>query len=311
MNPLLVAYIQHLYDRKATLRDARYAVLGVQMRYRALRGHLRVAWDSVASWQLGQRVAHRVPMPEAVMEAVFAVCLVMGFVADPVRARWWIPLAVVLRAAFFGLLRPIEAWALASHGVALPSARVAKLGPRLGALMVEKPKNRRAMGVRQFASVRDVVCLDWLQWLVRELPPGVRLFPGAMEAMRGLFQEALELLGLQGLGFGLGSFRAGGATALFAADVAVDRIRFQGRWAGARSLECYLQEAVCALVVANLEPAAAGLEAMIQLGEGLRSPPAAMWTQFFSRRAQLSALLRERLRVLEVEKARLSVLGGV
>ena len=70
------------------------------------------------------------------------------------------------------------------------------------------------------------------------------------------------------------SFRAGGATALFVADVEISKIKVLGRWKALATLDYYLQEASAALVKADLGPSVTlQLKELLLCGRFLRRPP--------------------------------------
>ena len=85
----------------------------------------------------------------------------------------------------------------------------------------------------------------------QHLPPDTPLFPHAgSKAARARKLAAYLAALLQGLGleygqangYTFGSFRAGGATALFQRTDDLSAVRWRGRWDSLRSLEHYLQE---------------------------------------------------------------------
>ena len=286
-------YVQLVHDSpKGTIRRAKYGILGVQQKYPHLKGHLQGAWELITAWQLTEPAKHRLPMPEELMEALFSLAVIMGVCADSPRANLWLPLAVLLRAGFYGLLRPGEIYALQRAGVALPGQRVRKCGRR-GVLTILEPKNRRFAGIYQFAVVDDDTTLAWLNWLCEGLPRSAKLFPLASERFRWGLRFLLDLMGLGHLGFVPASLRTGGATARFFLDQNVGALRFQGRWRSDRGLENYLQEAVVALVWADVEPAGPLIEKLLEIGEAFRGPPAQSWSHYFDRAAQYRQLLKE------------------
>ena len=69
-NKFLISYIQRAYDSHKPISHATHAILAVQHRRRSLKGQLRRAWDSVASWRQEVKVQSRLPMPRPVFEAV-------------------------------------------------------------------------------------------------------------------------------------------------------------------------------------------------------------------------------------------------
>jgi hypothetical protein len=299
-NEWLIRYVQAVHDSPlGTLKDARYGILGVQHVHRGMRGKLRAAWDSISSWQLGTSGKHRVPIPEDVLEALSNLAFLMGLIYDVAQAQYWLPLGILLRAGFYGMMRPGELYALTSDGVAHASGRVRKT--RHGAILtIRDPKNRRAMGRQQFCLIDDELTCRWLAWVTEDLPSGVKIFPGTGQKARSLLAHLLDLLQLGRVGFSLGSLRAGGATARYVADRNIPALRFQGRWRGDRSLEPYLQEAMCEMVAAELGPSEDLVDGLRRLTPTLATPPHQPWFEYFTRRRQLTALLRHRTQMAEL-----------
>ena len=47
----LVDFIQSVYEAKGSFLRAKYSVLATQTVFRSLKGQLRLAWDSIESWE--------------------------------------------------------------------------------------------------------------------------------------------------------------------------------------------------------------------------------------------------------------------
>ena len=110
---------------------------------------------------------------------------------------------------------------------------------------------------------------------------GARVFPSTPDRTRETFAELMRMVGLEECAFTLGSFRPGGATSRFIGPKNVPAIQIAGRWAYLGSLECYLQEAVCALVAAQTSDLAP-VVALQAFSAELSRPPLAPWESFFS-----------------------------
>ena len=112
INQVLVNFIQHVYDLKLAQWWALHALLWVQTEFRWLKGHLRSAWDSIASWRLLSPVRSRTPLPEPVLKAyvLFAVMAALKLETSS-RDLWW-RFAVLVQFGFHGLFRPAELLAL-------------------------------------------------------------------------------------------------------------------------------------------------------------------------------------------------------
>ena len=286
MNSMLSGYVQFLFDENYGVSAGRHAVLAVQTRFRHLRGRLNVAWDSVKSWELKAPVKLRTPLPELVLDAMFAFAMLMGFSATGRACREWVSFGVGLLACFDGLLRPGE-WALLSaRKVLLPSSRLQRL-VRRGLLTISNGKNRRVFGRIQIAMLDQPRTLRWLSWLTAGMDPHARLLPGGTAAFRRLFKLAVEGLGLQSLRLTPASLRAGGATARFARGTDLGHLKWWGRWASLATLEHYVQESAATMVMMTLPSDTLDrLESIVTAANVFDQPPSQPWAHFFSRASQ-------------------------
>ncbi len=153
-------------------------------------------------------------------------------------------------------------------------------------------KNRRVFGRIQIAVLGDKSCLDWLTWLIRRLPAGLRSMPGGTAKLRKLFARTIDVLGLEGLGLTPASLRAGGATHKIAVEeLEVGQIKCSGHWASLNTLEHHLQEAGAVLTVMKIsEETLARLERIAELGTKFSQPPTQPWWLYLSRGRQLQPL---------------------
>jgi hypothetical protein len=247
MNRILVPYLQHAYDVGLAYWMAPHTVLFVQTEWRGLKGHLRLSWDSVATWRLTQPVRSRVPLRVEVMIALCYVGLVKALVLDPARSPLWLAFASLLRLGFFGLFRPKELFNLRGENLMVPRPGT---HARLQCVVasISDPKNRAVMGRVQVRLVRDPVAVQWAAWYAAGVPDEGLLWPFGPAAFARALRDSLRFLGLENFGWTAGSLRAGGATALLEAGTAVSNIRFAGGWSNDRTLSAYLQEAESAAV---------------------------------------------------------------
>ena len=81
-------------------------------------------------------------MPEELVAAAWTLALLLGLLLDRRRSKYWIPMAILLRATYFGALRPGEAYALTCRGIALPSDKIRRF-KGCGVLRIERPKNQQ------------------------------------------------------------------------------------------------------------------------------------------------------------------------
>jgi len=278
MSELLIAFLQDLFDLKCAPWLGTHAVLFVQTRWRHLKGKLRGAWDSVAAWNLQRPVCSRTPFPVLLLVAVARFSVYAAVALEPWKADLWWPFGVALQAAFFGLLRPGELYRLRRRDVRLPGLRSLLAAP-VAVFTIREPKNRRFAGRLQVRAVRAPEVVEWLGWLLEDLPPDGLVWPHGPRAFGLCLEQALRFFGLSGLRLTPASLRAGGATFLFESGVSISNIRFAGSWSSERVLSHYLQEAEGAAAVLDVGPAAARrVEEFLSSFVFAARPPAVRWS---------------------------------
>ena len=290
-NKFLIAYIQDCYDKKLPMYYGVHAILCIQHRRRALKGHLRQAWDSIESWKQEVKTQSRIPMPRPVVEAVIGKAL-MGasffhYSGNEDAAALLYSWSVLVWLMYDGLLRPGEGYALRRGDVHLRSS-----GGRqewaVTLLCIRNPKNARAFGYRQFVIIDGVRLGRWATWLLTGVPRECRVFTGSRRLFNIIFHQILESLGLGTIGFTPASLRAGGATSLFLRTRNIAIVRFTGRWRSDLTLTHYLQEAVSAFILASMPEDLA--KRLCRYGDLLytifRQPPREPWFRVFSREKQ-------------------------
>ena len=178
-NALLVGLLQEAYKRDISSNLARHAVLAMQYRHRRLNGELLTE--------------PRHPMPVLILTALTTLARLYGFNSTGDVARHWWCLASCAEVAYSAMIRPGEAFALSQRLVALPLDQLTGLSGQIAVLVVEKAKNKRALGHRRFTVLRHPGAVAWLQHLMREAEPSMKLRP--MGPAR--FRRASALPGLQ------------------------------------------------------------------------------------------------------------------
>ena len=279
VNQLLSDFVNEMFVAKVALWRVKHAVLAVQTHWFNLRYNIPRAWDAIRSWQLSITKSNRTPCPLLVVKAIFGVGLSWGL-EDSGLAHFIIPLIILIRVGFWCLLRPGEMLQLTVGDILFHND--------VAVITIRQPKNRRYFGRSQFAVLRDVPSVLWLKWLCKDLPPSVRLFPSNANVFRKFFKLLLEKLGASGLGISPAGLRPGGCTHYFLDGVAVATLRFLGRWASDSSLNCYIQEAMSVLVLAQMGPELRGHSVAIvdQSKFAWLSPPSTSWLHTFNRRSQ-------------------------
>ena len=226
---VLERFIQHLYDDDRPMYLAKHTILAMQYYHRSLKGRLRVAWDSIESWGYEQDATNRPPMTVLILFAFVALCRLRGMQAlrqgDNVRFRQLFIISILAEASFFGLLRPGEMFALCKVLIYMPSSSTSC---QWAVAAVERPKAWRAMGKRQFATLRSRNLVAWLAWLIPHFSNRMLFWSWSPVVFRNMMTEIMCELGLQKWHFTPGSFRAGGATHWAQLGIDVGRLRFWG-----------------------------------------------------------------------------------
>ena len=122
----------------------------------------------------------------------------------------WLTLGCLLAVGFYGMLRPGELAALTPELVRGPSG--APHEEPWAIVAIRRPKNKRAMGRVQFATIRDEATTRWLAWITAEHRPLDPLWPRGYRNLAVRFKQLVDTLGLKPLNLTLASLRAGGCT---------------------------------------------------------------------------------------------------
>ena len=282
---VLCEFISMLYSQGEKIWKARLTVLSVQTAHRHLRGNLPRAWDSIKSWQLKNPLNSRVPMTIDICRAFFGMSLALGLMA-PEQASLYLCFSVLSRVAFHCMLRPVELLRLTAGDVRLPHS---DYEPESAVLCLQDPKNKASLGRYQYVMVHDPGLIAWLAWLIACMPSHLTLWPSSRSKFAKLFFDLSSRLLVDHLGLTLGSFRAGGTTFLHLSGVAINILKFRGRWKTDSSMEVYIQEAMARLTLSRLPDTTLNTISSLARGSDLQwqSPPSQPWTAFFDRSQQV------------------------
>ena len=253
MSDALIAFVQHTFDVQGPFWVALHGVLGVQNRWRHLRGKLKPVWDSLMSWKMVRTARSRVPARLEVVQGICFAAAVFAFSTVSSKARVWWNFIVAVRLAFFGLLRPKELFGLRRSEVVLPGPGTFR-NLDLVVLKIASPKNKLHVGRVQVRLIKDSATVQWAIWFLMNRPKSEPVWSYSAGLFRSCLVRALRFCHLDGIGISASSFRAGGATRLLEAGQPVSAIRFAGGWASERSLTSYLQEAEAAASLLELDP---------------------------------------------------------
>ena len=285
---MLVIYIQWCFDSGINFWVPKHAVLAVRNFAPHLRPFLHRPWDALKSWRAQLALSNRLPLPFSVLQAMFGYMIDHGLQFKG-SANRWISAAVLFRVAYVALLRPGEMSPLKAKDVKIVSE------PRadpVAIIAVANPKNKNAMGRAQFVCIRDLSVVAWLSWLVTDLSPECKLFPGSHTDLGKIWSATLDDLGLGSIGFTLGSLRPGGSTWYYILGREIAYIKLLGRWASETSMTCYIQEAMASFVWTKVDSSSESLlQQLISASEfAWDSPPSVPWPKLFSRNKQLRLL---------------------
>ena len=288
MNKALVQFIQFCYDNNSSIALGTHAILSIQHRFPRLKGQLRMAWDSVASWRLISPSKSRLPLPRIVLNALVTVMFSLGETVPfgPKRLQFWVA-GILIWLGFECLLRPVEIYSLLVSDVKVDDFSDLIL------VRVRNPKNKRAMGNCQFTMIRHESLAHWLRWLMARVPTHVKILEGGRPVLLRIFQQALALLHLSDIGFVLASLRAGGATDHFQTHENLGRLQYAGRWRSAASMEHYIQEAMSAYISLSLSSVSRDcIDQACGAFEALARPPSTPWECLGLRRRSAKSLPR-------------------
>ena len=287
---MLVIYIQWCFDSGINFWVPKHAVLAIRNYVPHLRPHLHRPWDALKSWKSRLSLANRIPLPFSVLQAMFAYMIDHGLQFKS-SANRWISAAVLFRVGYVALLRPSEMSSLKAKDVRI--VYEPHVNP-VAIIAVANPKNKNAMGRAQFVCIRDLSVVAWLSWLVHDLSPECKLFPGSHSDLVKLWHVVLDALSLGSIGFTLGSLRPGGSTWYYIHGREIAYIKFLGRWASESSMTSYIQEAMASFVWTKVDSSSQSLlDQYISASEfAWDTPPSVPWQSLLSRKRQLCLLHR-------------------
>ena len=287
----LCDYINQCHVAQMKVWRVRHTILACQSYFPECKGKLPRAWNCIRGWQRQLVWDNRLPISEVLVKFMFAVSLSWALEA-PSLARFLIPFAVLIRVGFYSLLRPGELTSLLRNDIHFSDGGAAESG-RPVAMAIRDPKTWGYMGRSQFALLHDAASIEWLRWLCQDLAPGLKLWPSTLTRFRDIFRQVLSRGKIE-INLTPASLRAGGATHLVLAGWELSRLMFFGRWKTSSTLVSYIQEAMSALIWANLSDTQHILvrSLVAQSVSFWTSPPTVPWPALFNRNRQRKSQLR-------------------
>ena len=300
-NQIAANFVQHLFVNHYSHTHAKYALLGIQHKWKWLRHKLERPWASLKSWQLKVGSKSRIPINLDIVKAMFATSLAWAL-EEPRLAYLFIPLAIMIRLGFDCCLRVGELLALKLEDIVLP--RCSSIAS-VAFVAIRNPKNRGALGLEQYSTFDAPELICWVRWFTAGMMKGAKLWPSSPFSFRQSFARVLKRMGLENLKLVPSGLRAGGCTHLHLVKrIDIPALRYKLRHKSETALASYMQEAVSALTYLQLSEAEQELIAIVEASAAVwNNPPKLPWPSLFSRWKQTVALqsrkhtnLRVRLR---------------
>ena len=237
---ILREFVQASHDSG---RSVAFAVLGVLafQHHSGWKGRLPRSWAAVKVWKNSEPSMPRLPIPLGLVVLLFQLGMARAQAGRGLERCTWVMQPLMWVVAFAALLRPGECCNLLRGDITLPSDIACASGGEV-VLALVAAKNRRSMGLYQFALVEDFWIIQWLQWVCTDLPANACLVSGSSGKFRENFAHLLHTLSLSG--FTLASLRTGGATQQFRDHRNLGRLQYAGRWSNEKTVRHYLQEAL-------------------------------------------------------------------
>ena len=255
VDEFLERFVKEMHQQKKRFYVVRNALLGIHSRFPRLRGELPGAWAALGRWERSRPWKPRIPISKELMLFVFLIALDAAEKVEKLYANRWRALAVLVRVAFFGLMRPGEVFRLRKCDISFVETAQ---GDLVAVLAISQPKSRwvRGAGRSQFTTVRDRSTALWLKAWCATLKDPDKIWPDSRSTMVQWLSMALSRAEIHRLGLTWGCFRPGGATWELISGCSMEAISFHGRWISVNSLRSYLQEAGSFLVWSRVDQVA-------------------------------------------------------
>ena len=258
------------------LQLAKHGILFCQVSRPQLRSQLKQSWSTLKAWEEQMPGKLRPPLPIAVMMGMLCEARILAEQCSNEKDRQkWLVFSALVMTSFFGLLRPGELLNLRRRHVGLPNH--VTLALPCVTLCLEKPKNFRQLGLRQFVSIKHPSACEWLSWTCSLLKQhDDKLWPHSHAEFRRMFKVCTLKMKVGDCHFTPASLRASGATFLFDEEEDVARPRLIGRWSNIQSLEHYVQTGKSQQMLQSLSTRAVRrLELLLKQGGFLLDLPVA------------------------------------
>ena len=164
IDTLLDEFVASLHDSKTfvkgRLQIAKHAVLFCQVCRPRLRRRLQQTWSTLKAWEEQEPGKLRPPLPIPVLMGMLCQSRILSQLADGRGEKHkWLTFSTLIAMGFFGLLRPGELLNLKRRDIEL--ANQVNLCLPCVTISLDKPKNFRQLGFKQFTTVKHLVTCEW------------------------------------------------------------------------------------------------------------------------------------------------------
>ncbi|CAE7359421.1 unnamed protein product [Symbiodinium natans] len=224
-----------------------YSITTVQDRFPQFRNFLTPAWQVDRKWQRAEPGSCRPVLPAACVRAAISVGLLWG----------WFKWAGLIIIGFLAMLHPGELVDLTRKDLVFPADTLGHT--RSLFIHLRRPKTSR-FARRQHGRIDDEIAIAYLWSLVVGLGPDDKVYPASLYSFHRQWNAIMDRLGLPSWaadkGATPGMLRGSGATHYYIATEDIPWLAWRGRWARARTLECYLQEVTAQILLSEVTPIA-------------------------------------------------------
>ena len=242
---VLEAYGRAQYDAGSPLHYFRQLLAHVQKEFVLCKPFMSSAWAVVTQWELAEPLQHRTPLPEPVMQAMVALCLLWG----------WRRFAASLLLAFYGIARIGEVLVCQRQNLLTPTDLLTDV--KKVYMQVKKPKSRNKGASTQYITCDNELATRFIEGILGPLQPHETLFPLTAGTFRRRWDKLLSAMDISAVHrLTPGGVRGGGAVTAHTQGTGIVDLMWKMRLAHSRTLGHYLQETTAASVLPSLSDGA-------------------------------------------------------
>ena len=240
---LLHSYGLHLFERGAPMYEFRHLVVLSQQKMPLVKPINGASWQLLTKWEALQPTQHRLPLPEVLFKAMFAVGWLWGW------HRW----SATLLLAFEGITRIGEVLKARRADLLLPHDDLDPSHRAIYLRILQPKTKRRGRGKRQHVKIDHAAEVDFLEGVFSKVHPVCNLFPMSASAFRTRWEKILDALEVPKTSRPTpASVRGGGAIQAYRRGENIQNILWKMRILQQSTLEHYLQETAAESLLSQL-----------------------------------------------------------